>query len=60
MTNLYVKKLCSLNPIKYKFIHIERALFDYDIYLRNWVDSYKDGRVERYQKSFNSWLETEI
>jgi hypothetical protein len=56
----YVKKICSLNPTKYEYIEINKALQQYC----NWLDYifnespyYKRGD---YVKTFKEWLEYEI
>lgn len=48
---LYIKKLWSLNPTKYKFIPLKKALEEYHIY----VQFCKTGI-----KTFEQWRTTEI
>ena len=52
---IYVKKLCSLCPDKYKFITLEKATSEYKKYLKNPQSIYSTKN-----KSFENWLETEI
>lgn len=52
---LYVKKLYSLNPDKYKYIRIETATDNYSRYVANCIDT---GHNE--WKTFEQWLKTEI
>ena len=47
---LYVKKIWSLNPTKYKYIELEKAQFEH----YKWVKDYGGT------KTFNEWLNTEI
>lgn len=49
---LYVKKLTSLNPRKYKFIALSNAVRGYTAYASN----YTGIRL----KDFTNWLNTEI
>ena len=50
MTKLYVKKIWSLNPAKYIFIELDKALLEY----KDWVVT------GTYEKTFDEWLKTEI
>jgi len=47
---LYVKKVWSLNPTKYKYVELEQALFEH----YKWINE-NGGR-----KTFTEWLCTEI
>jgi hypothetical protein len=47
---LYVKKIWSLNPDKYKFVELEKAIFEH----------YKWVREDGGDKTFKEWLKTEI
>lgn len=47
---LYVKKITSLNPTKYKFIELEKAQHEY----------YKWTLEFGVKKTFPQWLNTEI
>jgi hypothetical protein len=49
---LYVKKLTSLNPRKYKFISLSNAVRGYTDYAKE----YKGIKL----KDFTNWLNTEI
>lgn len=53
---IYVKKIWSLNPTKYKFILLFEALKKYDEYLAN----FKKPEHSSDWKSFEDWLTTEI
>jgi hypothetical protein len=52
---LYVKKLWSLSPDKYKFITLEKATSEYRKYLTTPQSIYSTKN-----KSFENWLATEI
>jgi hypothetical protein len=52
---LYVKKLWSLCPDKYKYITLEKGLIGYKNYLKQEPNKY----TTKY-KSFEDWLATEI
>ena len=68
---LYVKKIWTLNPTGYKYVPLEKALTQYDEWLKNLVklynyQNYKHHKI-RYKefiktppKSFEEWLKTEI
>ena len=54
-TKLYVKKLWSLNPNKYKYIRLDLAMEKYSRYVVSCIDAgYKEW------KPFQKWLSTEI
>lgn len=57
MITLYVKKIWSLNPTKYKYMTLEKATKEYNEYLGNWQGYilYKSN-----PKTFKNWLQTEI
>ena len=52
---ILVKKICSLNPTKYKKIALKEASEQYQKYLGYFIQD----RDFQY-KSFINWLETEI
>jgi hypothetical protein len=55
---IYTKKLTSLNPKKYEYISIEKAIHDYQIYVNMCLEnSYHKLSTP---KSFHDWLKTEI
>lgn len=55
---LYVKKVWSYNPTKYKYIPLEKAIKGYDDYLNYYRENtYRDLK---FIKSFDRWLRTEI
>jgi len=64
---IYVKKIYSLSPDKYKYINLDTVLKEYSKYLNAILDSYillvdkrlPIGEVEKI-KSVPEWLETEI
>lgn len=67
MPLLYIKKLYSLNPTKYKNISLEQGLADYHIYCEYFILSLQrrsvvydiTGKYDRL-KTFRQWLKTEI
>lgn len=54
-TKLFVKKIWSLNPSKYKFMPLDRATDDYSRYVASCIDA-----GYREWKTFDQWLRTEI
>lgn len=57
MTTLYVKKIVSVNPTRYKHIALNKALKKYHNYFVSCLNSpYKTKKP----KDFSMWLKTEI
>ena len=58
----YVKKIWSWNPPQYKFIALETAIINYEMYILDCIESKReDVRLkENYPKKFEVWLKTEI
>jgi len=54
---LYVKKIWSLNPTKFKYISLETALFNYEHYLTFFDKGWKQKEAP---KRFEEWLKSEI
>lgn len=54
---LFVKRICSLNPKKYKFVRLETAIGQYESYLTYFSRGWKKGDEP---KTFENWLKTEI
>jgi hypothetical protein len=54
---LYVKKVWSYNPTKYKYITLEKAQEDY---LKYTILYFGGGHKSEYYKDFEKWLKTEI
>lgn len=59
MATLYVKKVWSYNPKKYKYISYQKALDLYDEYISHCLKSGYQSLQTRI-KSFEDWLKTEI
>ena len=53
--NVFVKKIWSLNPDKYKFMRVETALEHYARYIKSCVDS-----GHNTWRTFDNWLRFEI
>jgi hypothetical protein len=56
---MYVKKIWSLNPTKYKYITIEKAIKGYENYIIGYIKSLYFNK-DKKPKTFKSWLTTEI
>jgi len=57
----FVKKICSLNPTKYKFVAIDTAISQYNTYIVDCIESIFDIKLkENYPKTFKVWLRSEI
>jgi hypothetical protein len=58
----YFKKLCSLNPKKYKFITFSEMEESYWYYCQCVIANIQKGSVGKYPvlKTVSEWLKTEI
>lgn len=57
---LYVKKIWTYNPNKYKFVSLEKALAWYQTYLDNLITCVSYYQKNQLGKTFDQWLKTEI
>ena len=57
---LYVKKLSSLNPTKYKNISIDEAIKGYEEYVFMFINSKFTDLEDDKPKNFREWRTTEI
>lgn len=58
---LYVKKIWSQSPTKYKYISLEEAQKEYNLWLYHITDIITYGTdMQDYFKTFDQWLKTEI
>ena len=63
ITEMYVRKLWSLNPVKFKHIRLDTAISKYESYIVAYLESpYLKNYIKKkeYPKTFKEWLRGEI